>query len=746
MTAKETLFKKLTDLENKETNLQYLKNSNYVKIIIFVVTILLCTFFFSFHSNPERNEIRLLNLEPGNKWNGQTLVAEFSFPIIKDEAEYNKELEQAVSNTNLTFVFDETAETIANNTSDTIFKRLLLKAQKQNVDLKNFVSDFTLNDYFKDTPEQKIQELYIIQRKLKQFLGSIYKKGLIDTAKASIQGSEIVAHILPNRIKVYLTLDLIDLGIFIERARNSFLQEFNEPARNLINDILIKIYKPNLKFSNELYEKAKETAIMNVAKTYGYVRAGEVLIEKGEKLTKEIIQKLNSYNHSLFLRKEDVTTIWMVLGSFGHALLIYSILIIYLVIIRKRIFADNLQVAILSSFIVIVAFFGWLSVEISSKLPLQYFVLIPGFSMLVAILFDSRTAFYFTVCISLMLSGIRGNDYDTGMSMMFAGILAAYTVRDIQSRTQIYKSILFIIIGFFITIISFSLERGSDFDITAYRLLISVLNAALSPLLTFGLLFIIERFSNITTDLKLEEYNDLNHPLLLKMSELAPGTYQHTLAIAVLAEKCATAIKANPLLAKVGAYYHDIGKIVKPEYYIENQLNIDNKHEFLQPKKSADAIKNHVLEGIRVAKEYKLPQRIIDFIPMHHGTSLIKHFYAKALEEAPEGHPVNPDDYRYPGPKPNSKETAIVMICDSAEALSRLANDIESLEIAVEKSIQAKLNDGQFDECSLTIGDLKIIKDTCIKNLLGLQHSRIEYKEIPANKELEDNESEKNKS
>ena len=730
MTAKETLFKKLTNLENKESNIEYLKSSLYVKIAIFVVTILLCTFFFSFHSNPERNETLLLNLEEGNKWNGQTVVAEFSFPIYKDENKYKEEIEEAVNSVNLTFLYDENAEANANKTLDTIFKKLFLRAQKQNIDLKNYFSDFTLNDYFRDNPESKIPELTNIQRRLKLFLNNIYKKGLIDTAKSNIQKSEITAHLMPNKIKVYQTVDLLDLGIFVEKGRAQFQAELNESARNLVNDILIKIYKPNLKFSFELYEKAKEIARQNVARTFGYVRAGEVLIENGEKLTPEIIQKLKSYNHSQFQKKEDVTTFWMVLGSFGHSMLVYSILIIYLVIIRKRIFADNLQVAILSSFIVIVAFLGWLSVEIPSKLPLQYFVLIPGFSMLVAILFDSRTAFYFTVSISLMLSGIRGNDYDTGMSMMFAGILAAYTVRDIQSRTQIYKSILFIIIGFFVTIVSFSLERGSEFDITAYRLLISVLNAALSPLLTFGLLFIIERFSNITTDLKLEEYNNLNHPLLQKMSELAPGTYQHTLSISVIAEKCAAAIKANPLLAKVGAYYHDIGKIVKPEYYIENQLNIDNKHEFLHPKKSADAIKNHVIDGIRVGKEYKLPQRIIDFIPMHHGTSLIKHFYAKALEEA-DGQPVDENDFRYPGPKPNSKETAIVMICDSAEALSRLATDVEALDNAIEKSIQAKLNDGQFDESNLTIGDLKIIKETCVKNLLGLQHSRIEYKEIP---------------
>jgi putative nucleotidyltransferase with HDIG domain len=206
-----------------------------------------------------------------------------------------------------------------------------------------------------------------------------------------------------------------------------------------------------------------------------------------------------------------------------------------------------------------------------------------------------------------------------------------------------------------------------------------------------------------------------------------------------MAEKCATAIGANSLLSKVGAYFHDIGKMVRPEYFAENQIDMMNKHDMLSPKKSAEAIKTHVTEGIRLAQEYNIPQRIIDFIPMHHGTTLIKHFYAKALEEAEEEETVNEADFRYPGPKPNSKETAIVMICDSAEAISRLTGRTkEEMEKIIDSTIQSRFLDGQFDECNITLKDLQIIKDTCVKHLQGSGHQRVAYKEIPKKNETDE--------
>ncbi|MFW6276146.1 MAG: HDIG domain-containing metalloprotein, partial [Bacteroidota bacterium] len=189
-------------------------------------------------------------------------------------------------------------------------------------------------------------------------------------------------------------------------------------------------------------------------------------------------------------------------------------------------------------------------------------------------------------------------------------------------------------------------------------------------------------------------------------------------------------------LTKVGTYFHDIGKISKAEYFTENQMDIENKHDLIPPKKSAQAIKEHVVDGVHLAKQYKLPKRIIDFIPMHHGTTLIKHFYAKALEEASDPLTVQESDFRYPGPKPNSKETAILMICDSAEAISRIeVESKEELENMIDANIKDRIFDGQFDESDITLHEIQIIKQTLAKNLFGKSHQRVKYKEIPKEKE-----------
>jgi hypothetical protein len=297
-----------------------------------------------------------------------------------------------------------------------------------------------------------------------------------------------------------------------------------------------------------------------------------------------------------------------------------------------------------------------------------------------------------------------------------------------------FRSMVFVEIGIIIPLIAFHLEKATPFGSLVESLSLASLNSILSPIVSYGLLFVIEKISNITTDLKLKEFDDINHPLLKKLSENAPGTYQHTLSLALLAESCAEAIGANRLLTRVGAYFHDIGKLYKPEYFVENQIDLENKHEFISPKRSAEIIREHVTKGIELAKEYHLPSRIIDFIPMHHGTSLIKHFYAKALEES-QGEPVDEADFRYPGPKPNNKETAIVMICDSAEAMSRLPiKSKEELSISIEKMIMNKLLDGQFDESDISVKDLKTIQEVCVRLLYGIIHPRIEYKEIPEEK------------
>lgn len=727
---KATLFQKIIK-KNSAIQIEKLEGLRYSKILRMVIlfsTIALCSVFFSIHIDQRSFETKDYSVVPGYIWTGQTLTADFTFPVYKPQSQYYKDVADAKSQSLPVFILDKNVESGSLKKLDNMIESLVKWAE--NKEIPSF-SERALGFLAPLSTAQKQKEIEILRREISSFLTEIFKTGFVDLSLDRIKYDAITVKLSPTEI-IYLKKSFLnDKGTFIDKAEKFISQKINNTTRVIASEIVTKLLFPNLIFSEEQSEKALKIAENSVPRTLGIVRKGATIIEKGEKVTNDHIVKLQSYEASRIMKSDTVYSFWIFLGSFGHAALIYSILILYLIYIRYKIFIDNVQLLILSLILVVVGLLSWISIELPSDLPLEFLIILPAFSMLAAIVFDSRTAFYLTVTASLMLTGIRGNDYSSGLSMIVAGTFAALTVRDIKNRTQMFKSIFFIFFGLLFPIIVFGLVHTAEMSMTFKRIGMALINAAVSPLITFGLIFILERVTNLATDLRLQEYNNLSHPLLQKMSEFAPGTYQHTLSVANLAERCAAAIGANELLTKVGTYFHDIGKIAKPEYFAENQSDFGSKHDLMSPKKSAAAIRDHVISGIELARQYKLPERIVDFIPMHHGTTLIKHFYAKAVEEAKTA-TVNEADFRYPGPKPTTKESAILMICDSAEALSRINFDTpDGLELAVDKNIKDRLLDGQFDECNITMQELQIIKETCLRSLAGISHQRVKYKELP---------------
>jgi hypothetical protein len=261
-----------------------------------------------------------------------------------------------------------------------------------------------------------------------------------------------------------------------------------------------------------------------------------------------------------------------------------------------------------------------------------------------------------------------------------------------------------------------------------------LINAIVSPVLTYGLLFFFERVFKVTTDLTLAELSDLNNSLLIELSEQAPGTFHHSVTIGNLAEAAAEAIGANSILARVGGYYHDIGKLLKPEYFVENQVGPHGRHNRLKPRMSALIISSHVREGIELGRKRGLPEVVLNFIPQHHGTTRISFFYDKALKQAakkPPKDPIHEEDYLYPGPKPQTKEAGIVMLADSVEASTRTYPNLtpQKLEAAIDNMIKHRFMEGQLDECELTLRDLTKIKEAFLKILIGIHHHRIQYPE-----------------
>ncbi len=475
---------------------------------------------------------------------------------------------------------------------------------------------------------------------------------------------------------------------------------------------------------------AREAAAASVSTTAEIIRQGDLIVAQGQRLDEGTLRRLAGYRNAQYLRSETPFSFYMLLGSLGHAILIAAFVVLYLLILRPSSFERTGQLGSLLALPVLTGALGWLSIRLEPVVPYEYLIMVPALSMIVTILYEARTALVITMAMALSAGAARADDYGIVLVLLAGGVLGVYSAQNVHSRTQIFTSIIAIFIGLTVATLAVELERTTPVATLWPKLLMATANAVISPLITFAVIIVFERLFNVATDMRLEEFDSLNHDLLKKLNDQAPGTYQHTLAVARLSEAAAIAIGANALLTRVGAYFHDVGKLEKSEYFVENQMNIGNKHDKLPPKRSAAIIRQHVQNGLELAKEYGLPERIWKFIPMHHGTNLIKHFYHLALEEA-EGtdSTVDEADFRYPGPKPDSRETAIVMLADAVEALSRLedTSNRTTLSAAVESIMVDRMMDGQLSNAPLTLQDLDAIRASFVKSLIGMSHKRIRY-------------------
>ena len=735
MAKQKTLFEQLKSAEHQESVIEKSLFSNHgVRIAFMIIIIILTGLMFPNQRaiNENGEDVRQVNI--GVLWMNETIKAEFPFAIIRPESEIELEKERVLKSTPIICL------NIENAISEAEAKLSALLQMCEGKLLESGILNETVTKNVLEFPQQKRSMIGQIVQKYREELISTYyeRRPLISVAISSLSDTVFIRKSKGIDMPM-LKSAFSDTTLMRGQLSELFADKLQMQEVEKVVSTLIEILKPKYEVSKSLTQETKSNRLASIPRTLGIVRAGEVLIRKGERFDRLSALKVQSYVSNRG-NSDTSTYSWSILlGSIGHSFLIFSMMILYLFFIRPVIFAHHQQLYGLLGIVLIAPIFSWITVFMNSSYPLEYAVIVPALSMLIAILFDSRTAFYSTVVMSLLIAGVRGSDYSVGLAMMIGGMVAAYSVRDIQARTQLFASIIYVFIGMSVSIASIGAERSLSWNEMYPQLIVAGINAVFSPIFTFGVLYLIERVFPVTTDLKIDEYDSLEHPLLMEMNEKAPGTFQHTMTIARLAESAAHAIHANALLAKVGSLYHDIGKIPKAEYYVENQINIDNKHNHLPPKKSASIIKEHVHDGIELAREYKLPQRIIDFIPMHHGTMLVKHFYAKAIELSQNGEGptiVKEEDYRYTGPKPNSKETGILMLADAAEAVVRLNNaeTKEDIEVILQGIINDRMLDGQLDECPLTIAEINEIKESFIKNLLGMRHHRITYKEIPDKK------------
>jgi cyclic-di-AMP phosphodiesterase PgpH len=497
------------------------------------------------------------------------------------------------------------------------------------------------------------------------------------------------------------------------------------------------VVRPTLIFDATETENAWRQAELAISPNAGGVQANEVIVRRGDVITPEIQRKIVSLDKAVSQRGGARLAWQTTAGQLMLTLAIYVWFFLYLYLLRRGIFRDNRMVLVIAIlFALVIVLYG-----AALRIPGvdMYMVPVAIAAVLMTIIFDSRVAIFGLLVLSIFGSVLLNMDLVYLISTLFAGTLGVFSVRDIRNRGQFFLSAGVVYLGYAIILTAAFLLESTSLDRFLSQLLFVGVNSIL-VLLAYGFLWVFERAFGLTTDVTLLELSDTNRPLLKELSLRASGTFNHTLQVANLAEAAASAIGANALLTRVGALYHDVGKMDKPEYFVENQRGGANPHDLLKPRMSALIIASHVKEGLVEAESYGLPEAVSKFIPMHHGTTRIEYFYRRAMDAATEETgAVMESDFRYPGPRPDSKETAILMLADSAEAASRALDspNHKKLKTLIDGLVDARTSDHQLDDTDLTFRDLTTIKATFLNLLVGQFHGRVKYPEDANNAEIE---------
>ena len=620
--------------------------------------------------------------------------------------------------------------------SDSAALNVLMERVKENY---NFAyNDDKWNQIFlSDVSNDSKIDLANLKKEIIQISRNRWAEGIYDIPNSEILSKQ-VAIISSNTEAPSLTdpLSYNDIQDAWTKARMEVTNRFSENinfGRDLGYSLIVEFMKPNLLYDRETTERRQQARQDRVPRNKGIILKNERILDANTRVTEDDLQKLYSLSVAIDNKAMQESKGDIILAYLGRILvigIIVSFFFTFLLTYRKHIFDDWRMVLLLGlifSIEVGLAFLFTQNLELS-----EYLIPITVAAMVLTIMFDARIAFMAITSIILLVTILIGNNLEFMVTALFNSSVGIYAVRQLRGRSQLFTAIFALLGSSALVIIGQGLFKGHTWLLMGNDMMNLSIVAVLSPIVTYGLIGLLEVSFSITTNLTLIELLDFQHPLLKRLQNEANGTFNHSIVVGNLAEACANAIGANSLLCRVGAYYHDLGKMVRPEYYIENQYAGENKHDSLTSVMSAKIIKNHVTDGLELAKEYGLPTIVSDFIPMHHGTTRVEYFYRKALEEDKN---VEEVQFQYPGPKPNTKETGILMICEAVEAAVRSIKepDIMKIEAMIDKIITMRVNAGQLSECPLTMDELTRIKGKVdgssglLPVLRGIYHIRIEY-------------------
>lgn len=666
------------------------------KVLIFIVTVSIISYFM-----PKEGKFNY-NFELNTPWKHELLQAPFEFPILKGDTQIQKEKDSILNQYQPYFTMDKNVE-----------KNMLSKFREDYT--RNMRFTFPSQDYF---------------RHIERILKRIYEQGVLSAQDAQLLAEDSIRNlrIVDKNLAVSKPTD----QLFTTKEAYEYL--LNADTLHYSKRILQSCNLNNYLASNVSYDLEKSETILNdlenqIVYVKGEVKNGQRIIDRGEIINEQTFDILRSLEKEWTKRSASIQEVRL---TFMGQTLLVSILIlcfmIYLELFRKNYFERTRSVFLL--FALIVFFPVVLSVMVEQNLSNVYVVPLAMIPIIIGIFLDSRTAFMAHTIIILICSIFLRHPHEFIILQMAAGMTAIYSLRELSQRSQLLRTALFVVICYALLYYAFDLIQENELTKLNTRMYIYFTINGILLLFAYPLLFILEKTFGFTSNVTLVELSNINTKLLREMSEVAPGTFQHSLQMANLAAEAANRIGANSQLVRTGALYHDIGKMLNPAFFTENQSGI-NPHKSLSYEQSAQVIISHITDGIKLAEKHNLPKVIKDFIRTHHGAGMAKYFYISYKNEHPDEE-VDVAKFSYPGPNPFTKEQAILMMADSVEAASRSLPEYteESISTLIDKIVDGQVAEGFFKECPITFKDIAMVKALFKEKLKTVYHTRITYPEL----------------
>lgn len=639
--------------------------------------------------------------ELNKPWHYPQLIASYDFVIYKTDDEVKRERDSVVRQFVPYYRVDS------------------LVAEKQIAALRK---DFYAGK-FRGIP------VYYLPR-LVENLRQIYARGILDVSDYEgflkgdshvlrlIRGQEATTGEVENFFTIRTAYDYL-----LNRDKGALSQESLRGC-NLNDYLAVNVKNDTAKNRLEL-----QSELSQVSDNIGMVQSGQLVIDRGQIVNAEHVRILNSLKKESEQRMDPSRGYWFIFaGQVIFVILLISLLFTYLKLFRRDYFSSPHSVLLLFSFVTVFPVITYLMMAHHFySVYLVPYALIPIF---VRIFMDSRTSFMAVVTSSLLSALSLHSPFEFVLWQIVTGATVIYSLRELTERSQLLRTVLAVVVVGLVISIGYDLSQGLNGDAFDRSRIVYMIIGGILLLFAYPLMYFVEKLFGFTSSVTLVELTNTNNPILRKMSKVAQGTFNHSMQVSNLAAEVADKIGAKAQLARTGALYHDIGKVLNPAFFTENQSGV-NPHDTISEERSAQIIINHVTDGLRLAEKYHLPQVIKEFIRTHHGTGLVKYFYIQYCNKH-VGEPVDEEAFRYPGPNPQTREQAVVMMCDSVEAASRSLKEYteESITQLVNRIVDSQLAEGHFKECPITFRDIADAKRTLIDSLKTIYHTRISYPEI----------------